>query len=169
MPDHLKSARFSCVYLTASFRALEIAPTLLDSAQIRIHLSTTLEDAKGRLQATRSQILLTDVTFEKGSWEDALRMAGRLPLRTVVVLAAHVADERLWLDALERGAYDLIFKPFRAEEARRILENAHFRATSGPTSGGAGAGGGSCNFFLPPHGPSGAGMRLALEAPRCAA
>jgi DNA-binding NtrC family response regulator len=168
MPDHLKSARFSCVYLTASFRALEIAPSLLDSAQIRIHLSTTLEDAKGRLQATRSQILLTDVTFEKGSWEDALRMAGRLPLRTVVVLAAHVADERLWLDALERGAYDLIFKPFHAEETRRILENAHFRATTGATSGSA-TGGGSCNFFLPPRGPSGAGMRLALEAPRCAA
>jgi DNA-binding NtrC family response regulator len=167
MPEHLKSVRFSCVYLTASFRALEIAPTLLDSAQIRIHLSTTLEEAEGRLQATRSQILLTDVTFERGSWEDAIRMAARVPLRTVVVLAAHTADERLWLDALERGAYDLISKPFRAEEMRRILENAFFRATSGATSGPTG--GGSCNFFLPPRRPSTVGMRLAHEAPRCAA
>jgi DNA-binding response OmpR family regulator len=164
MPDNLASLRFSCVYLTFSSCAAEIALALLDSAQIHIHHSTTLDDAEGRLQATRSQILLTDVWFERGSWKDALRMAARLPLRTVVVLVSHIADERLWLDALECGAYDLILKPFHAEEMRRILENAHFRAT-----GGCATSGGSCNFFPPSLGPSRSGARLAQVAPPCAA
>jgi DNA-binding NtrC family response regulator len=121
---------FSCVYLTAAFCAAEIARTLLNLAQIRIHPSASLDDAKARLQAAKSRILLTDVWFGTGGWEDALRMAARLPLRTVVVVVSHLADRRLWLDALDRGAYDLLLKPFEADEMRRILENAHFRAVS---------------------------------------
>lgn len=121
---------FSCVYLTAAFCAAEIAGTLLKFAQIRIHPCANLDDAKTRLQAAKSRILLTDVWFGTGGWEDALRMAVSLPLRTVVVVASHLADRRLWLDALDRGAYDLLLKPFEADEMRRILENAHFRAIS---------------------------------------
>jgi len=37
----------------------------------------------------------------------------------------------LWIGVLEQGAYDLIQNPFRADELRRILENAHSHATTG--------------------------------------
>ncbi len=112
-------------------RVAEIASALVDSVQIHIHRSTTLDHAEARLRATKSQVLLTDIAFERGGWEDALRMVARLPLRTAVVLVSRLADERLWIDALERGAYDLILEPFQADEMRRILGNAHFHATSG--------------------------------------
>jgi DNA-binding NtrC family response regulator len=108
-----------------------MATSMVDSVQIHIHRSTTLDHAEARLRATKSRVLLTDVSFERGSWEDALRMAASLPLRTAVVLVSRLADEGLWIDALERGAYDLILQPFRVDEMRRILENAHFHATSG--------------------------------------
>jgi DNA-binding NtrC family response regulator len=125
------SRRFSCVYLTSSIRVAEIASVLVTSVQIRIHRSTTLDHAEAQLRATKSRVLLTDISFERGGWEDALRMAARLPLRTAVVLVSRLADERLWIDALERGAYDLILEPFQADEMRRILENAHIHAISG--------------------------------------
>jgi FixJ family two-component response regulator len=44
---------------------------------------------------------------------------------------ARLADERLWIGVLEQGAYDLIQNPFRADELRCILENAHSHATTG--------------------------------------
>ena len=44
--------------------------------------------------------------------------------------AARLADERLWLSVLELGAYDLIERPFRGEELRRIIENAHLHSTT---------------------------------------
>jgi len=108
-----------------------MASTLVESAQIRIHRSPTLNDAKARLHATKSRVLLTDVSFQRGGWEDALRMAARRPVRTALVLVSRLADERLWIDALERGAYDLILQPFHADELRRILGNAHLHATGG--------------------------------------
>jgi DNA-binding NtrC family response regulator len=33
-----------------------------------------------------------------------------------------------WIDALEKGAYDLVLKPFVGTELRRILENANAHA-----------------------------------------
>ena len=109
------AAGFLCVYLTSSIRTAEMASTLLSSAQILIHHSATLTDAKARLLATQSRVLLTDISFEGGGWEDALRMAARLPRPTALVLVSRLADERFWIEALELGAYDLILEPFRAD------------------------------------------------------
>ena len=152
----IPSHGFSCVYLTCSTHAAELASTLVKPAQIHIHRSTTLDDAEARLKSTKSHTLLADVSFNTGGWEEALRMAARLPLRTAVVLVSRLADERLWIDALERGAYDLILEPFHAEELRCILESAHFRATSG----------GSCHFCLPSSERSEVSATLAQKAPQ---
>jgi DNA-binding NtrC family response regulator len=102
---------------------------MVKSAQIDIHHSTGLEDAKARLTATRSCVLLTDVVFERGTWRDALQMTALLP-RTALVVVSRLLDERLWIGALERGAYDMILKPFQADELRRVLENACFHSAS---------------------------------------
>jgi DNA-binding NarL/FixJ family response regulator len=127
---NIPSYRFSCVYLTSSSRAAALVSTLVASAQIQIHSANTLDNAKARLQATQARVMLTDVTFERGSWEDAVRMAARLPFRAALVLVSPFADQRLWIDALECGAYDLILEPFHAEELSWILESAHLSATS---------------------------------------
>jgi DNA-binding NtrC family response regulator len=43
-------------------------------------------------------------------------------------LVLEYADEKLWVDLLEQGVYDVLLKPFAAEELRRILENARAHA-----------------------------------------
>jgi DNA-binding response OmpR family regulator len=127
---NIPSYRFSCVYLTSSSRAAALVSTLAASAQIQIHSASTLGNAKARLQATKARVMLTDVMFERGGWEDAVRMAARLSFRAALVLVSPFADQRLWIDALECGAYDLILEPFHAEELSWILENAHLSATN---------------------------------------
>ncbi len=122
---------FGCVYLTSSIREAERASALLEPAQIRIYHAARLEDAAARLKLTKSRVLLTDTAYKGGNWKDALQMAVRLRPPTALVVAARLANERLWIGVLELGAYDLIQKPFRADELRRILENAHRHATTG--------------------------------------
>jgi FixJ family two-component response regulator len=60
-------------------------------------------------------------------------MTALLPLRTALVLVSRIADVRLWISALEHGAYDLVLEPFRADDLRRILENAYFHAIRSTT------------------------------------
>lgn len=127
----IPSYELSCIYLTSCSQAAKRASTLAATAQIRIHHANSLDNAKALLQATKARIILADVTFEKGSWEDAVRMASLLPLRVTLVLVSRFVDQRLWIDALEGGAYDLILEPFHADELRCILGNAHLSAVSG--------------------------------------
>ena len=47
-----------------------------------------------------------------------------------VVVASEARDERLWVDVLERGAYDFILKPFCAWELNLILKNGYIHATT---------------------------------------
>jgi len=39
----------------------------------------------------------------------------------LVIVTSHLADERLWAEALNLGAYDVLAKPFDAIEVGRIL------------------------------------------------
>jgi hypothetical protein len=128
---YVPSYRFPCVYLTAYSEAAQVASTLAAAVQIRIHRANTLDNAKAQLQTTKARVILADVTFAGGGWEDAVRMAACLPLRAALVLVSPFLDHRLWIDALEGGAYDLILEPFRADELRCILSNAHLSAISG--------------------------------------
>lgn len=132
-PDRVArlTAGFGCVYLTSSVREAERTSALLEPARIRLHHAASLNDAEERLKLTRSRVLLANTAFRTGTWQDALQLTFRLRPATALVVAARLADDRLWIGALEQGAYDLIQKPFQAEELRRILENAHSHATTG--------------------------------------
>jgi DNA-binding NtrC family response regulator len=122
---------FGCVYLTASVREAERASVLVEPAQIRIYHAARLDDAEAQLELTNSRVLLTETVFQRGNWKDALQLTVRLHPPTALVVAARLADERLWIGVLERSAYDLIQKPFRADELRRVLKNAHIHAITG--------------------------------------
>jgi DNA-binding response OmpR family regulator len=135
----IPSRGFSCVYLTASIHAARLASTLAGLVQIDVYGASTLAEAEARLRGAGSRVLLTDAWFERPGWEDVLQMAAHLPFQVAFVLVSRVADKQLWIDALERGVYDLILEPFREDELRHVLEGAHFRATSG----------GSCQLFGP--------------------
>jgi DNA-binding NtrC family response regulator len=124
----LASRGFGCVYLTSSTRSAEQASVLLEIARIRIYRAASLKAAEELLRLTRSRVLMADTTFEKGAWQDALYLTSYLRPLTVLVVAARSANERLWIEVLERGAYDLVARPFHADELRRVLENARSHA-----------------------------------------
>ncbi len=129
------SSRFSCVFLGCSREDYQLASRLLDAAHIRLHQAGSLEQANFLLGVGDSVVLLTEAAFSGGTWRDALAMKARHHRNAALVVAAEFADERLWLDVLEQGAYDLILKPFVAEELLRILEHANAYARTRAPSG----------------------------------
>jgi DNA-binding NtrC family response regulator len=126
---------FKCVFLTGSDEESRIVSRLLKSAGIRILPAALLEQADLLLAATNSVVLLTDTNFLDGTWESALEMVAKSHPRAELVLAASQADERFWIDVLERGAFDLVLKPFEAVELQRVLENANAHARSNGFAG----------------------------------
>jgi DNA-binding NtrC family response regulator len=89
----------------------------------------TLQQARAQLRKDDYNVLLTEAALPDGSWLDALHLARECQHDLQVIVTDPHADARLWAEALNLGAYDLIAQPFYEPEVRRILYNACSRRT----------------------------------------
>lgn len=96
---------------------LQLLPLAIDHAG-------TLQQARVQLRQEDYDILLTEAALPDGNWLDALHLARECPNDLQVIVTDPHADARLWSEALNLGAYDLIAQPFYEPEVRRILYNA---------------------------------------------
>ena len=57
-------------------------------------------------------------------WPSLLRALQQQAPGAVLVVYSRLPDERLWIEALEAGAFDYICKPFYRRDLQWVLENA---------------------------------------------
>jgi DNA-binding NtrC family response regulator len=84
----------------------------------------TVHHAQAKLREGEYDIVLTEATLPDGNWLDVLHLVRACPQELEVIVTDPQADSRLWSEALNRGAYDLIAQPFYEPEVQRILANA---------------------------------------------
>ena len=65
-------------------------------------------------------LVLMDLEDQPG-WQATLRDLRRLVPVTEVVVYTRCAEIATWLDALEAGAFDLLWKPFSRTELERVV------------------------------------------------
>lgn len=106
---------------------LQSLPLLLD------HVST-MQQTRAKLRQSDYDVILTEAALPDGNWLDILRIARKYPGELEVIVTDPHADARLWSEALNMGAYDLVSQPFYEPEVRRILYNACLHASSEPRS-----------------------------------
>ena len=84
----------------------------------------TVESAMAALCQTRIPLAVTERDLAPGSWRDILENILLLPDPPVLMVTSRLADEHLWAEALNLGAYDVLVKPFDASEVMRVLDSA---------------------------------------------
>ncbi len=95
----------------------------------RLEASHSPADALPLLEQRQNLIVICERDLAVGSWKellDPLPPAGDSPC---VIVASRLADERLWAEALNLGAYDVLSKPFDASEVLRVLGSAWLHNT----------------------------------------
>lgn len=97
---------------------------MVQTLPLTIEHVPTLHQARAKLREFDYEIVLTEAALPDGSWLDVLHLVRDCPQSLDVVVTDPQADPRLWSEALNRGAYDLIAQPFYEPEVRRILYNA---------------------------------------------
>jgi response regulator RpfG family c-di-GMP phosphodiesterase len=111
----------------------------------KLHTSRTLESALTALQQNEISIVICERDLLPGTWKDMLARIKLLPTPPLLIVTSRLADEHLWAEAMNLGAYDVVPKPFDSHELSRIISFAwlHWNdkyATSPPkvmTAGGA--------------------------------
>lgn len=78
-------------------------------------------------------IVICDRDWIADDWKSLLDRFAALPRPPLLIVASRLADDYLWAEALNLGAYDVIAKPFEASEVVRIagLACAHWNQCGG--------------------------------------
>jgi DNA-binding NtrC family response regulator len=97
---------------------------ILGSRRPRIIQAETCVDGWKRLHESTFDVLIVHETAEGGGWRDLVAEVADMRLALPVVLASAKPDERLWVDALSAGAYDVLEVPFHPAETSRVLLTA---------------------------------------------
>ena len=90
----------------------------------RLYGADSLRSGLTLLRRRAASVVITEKNLPTGSWRDVLeatRLVSRPPL--VVVSSIH-ADDYLWAEALNLGAYDVLSKPIERTEAIRVFNGA---------------------------------------------
>ncbi len=123
-PDATKSY-IDCVFLTCFDSDFDFLANVLPGSAIRMHRAETLEQADFLLTVTGGTVLLADVAFLDGYWDEAADMLARShPLVAFLVIADEV-DRQFVSEAPHRGACGVLWKPLEWGQVRRFIRTAH--------------------------------------------
>jgi DNA-binding NtrC family response regulator len=96
----------------------------LDRGQWSVVGVESRREARGFLSGNPVSVVVSESRLSDGGWQDVLKDVAALPDAPHLIVTSDLADERLWAEALSRGAYDVLAKPFHRSEIRRIVSLA---------------------------------------------
>jgi DNA-binding response OmpR family regulator len=103
----------------------------------RLCRASTLSAAIGILNRLSCPVIICERDLPPDSWKDLLEYTQRLANPPSVIVSSRLADEWLWAEALNLGAYDVLAKPFDRTEIVRVVSLAGLRwwrhAVASPT------------------------------------
>jgi DNA-binding NtrC family response regulator len=96
----------------------------LESLQLPVAMVANCRAARDFLRSRREPIVvLTTVTLPDGNWCDLLTCVVRSDVTAGVVVYSQTVDERLWSEAIWRGASDVLVAPFDTGQVRWCIES----------------------------------------------
>jgi DNA-binding NtrC family response regulator len=124
-------------------RVLSVSPLRRDHERLRAILASrcivsdaaNFHCARGLLEAESFAIVVCEQNLTPYTWRDVLAEVAVIPTRPLVVVTSRLADDYLWSEALNLGAYDVLAKPFVALEVTRTINAAllHWKYQNEPT------------------------------------
>lgn len=104
----------------------------------------SIQEAVSALRRKSVAILMCESRTSAGSWREMLDLLSFLNDPPLLIVTSRLADERLWAEALNLGAYDVLAKPYERNEVVRVVSTAwitwqhrHTAARSAETHTGA--------------------------------
>jgi len=98
--------------------------TIFSHSNWRISSAYSCHEAVRRLHTAPSAVLICERDLPDGTWKDLLEAVTLLPFPPLIVVTSSHADDRLWAEVLNLGAYDVLSKPFDRAEVTRIVSLA---------------------------------------------
>jgi len=90
----------------------------------RLTTAHTLDRAVSSLRSGRYALVICERTLQQGTWKDLLERTLAMPSPPLVLVTGLHPDDRLWAEAINLGAYDVLPKPFDRQEVVQVVSAA---------------------------------------------
>lgn len=98
---------------------------ILDHSNWQLQFTCTLEETQTALRAFPFTVVLSEGRLSDGHcWKDILHALHDMSNPPTLIVADRLADEALWVEVLNLGAFDLLTKPFNAREVLHVVTTA---------------------------------------------
>jgi DNA-binding NtrC family response regulator len=89
-----------------------------------VHIALTAGDALAIAAMDRPAVVLLDINLPDSSGTSTLDRLRQLRPDVPIIMVTGNADEELARDALQRGAFDYVMKPFEIDRLTQVVEAA---------------------------------------------
>ena len=97
----------------------------LEKQSVRALRAGTCREARKFLsQAQPPHLLFTHPTLPDGTWADVVKLASEAPKAVDVIVVSRVDDVNLYLETMQRGAFDFISSPLPGSDFARVVRCA---------------------------------------------
>ena len=94
---------------------------IFNHSKWELHRADCLATAHEVMRRQEIGVIICERNLSPGSWVDMLEVWGYIPDAPSLIVTSRLADDGLWAEALNLGAYDVLAKPFeRAELVRSV-------------------------------------------------
>jgi DNA-binding NtrC family response regulator len=141
-PGKTRTASVTVFHVGPQDQDLRALAEILDRSDWQMCPGTTwkvaaaedLPSAEAGVQGQGVPIVLCERESQVGTWKDVLERVGTFSVPPLVIVASRTADEYLWAEALNLGAYDVLSKPYHPAEVVRVLSLAWLHWENRPTA-----------------------------------
>ncbi len=97
---------------------------VLKSSGTEVWNARTCAEAARLLDQTHPHLIFTATQHGDGTWRDIITLAEKASVATNVIVVGESKDIRLYIAAMEPGAFDFILPPFESEPVGHVIRVA---------------------------------------------
>ena len=116
--------RISIVALLLNEEDKQVLRRVSDQEPVEMHFANSRVEAWDAMSRLNAPVILYDRDWPNAEWRSTVQAFAASLQRSCVILVSRVADDYLWQELIRCGGYDLLPKPFHADEVRRALRLA---------------------------------------------
>ena len=110
------SVRMSVLAVSRSVEDLAFLEDRFKDARWKLYIARTYREVLAQLRRLRVPVVLSECQLPDGNWKDVLSQLSPMIQRPRMIVFSRNADDRLWEEVLNLGAFDLLITPFREHE-----------------------------------------------------
>ncbi len=103
---------------------LDFLQLLLEESGFRVTTASCVEEGRTQIREGSFDLVLCDIIMPDGSGLDLLREIKQQDSRMSVIMMTAYTSTKTAIEAMRRGAYDYVSKPFDVEELKVIIQKA---------------------------------------------